>query len=164
VYALDTATGAVLWSFTTGSLVLSSPAVVNGVVYVSSFDGNVYALGLHTIGYMTDTYAASGESVLRRIEQHIAISLAVSADPDPVSDRSNRAELAAVTTDLYRLIPVRWGIGMNPTRNRRRAYAKHGPTATFNIRGGTGPGILYKVTISLLGRIPNERNTRRQKP
>jgi outer membrane protein assembly factor BamB len=32
------------WSFTTGSGVSSSPAVVNGVVYVGSDDSNVYAL------------------------------------------------------------------------------------------------------------------------
>jgi PQQ-like domain len=35
-----------LWSFTTGSEVFSSPAVANGVVYIGSFDDNVYAFGL----------------------------------------------------------------------------------------------------------------------
>ncbi len=34
-----------LWSYTTDGQVASSPAVVSGVVYVGSFDGNVYALG-----------------------------------------------------------------------------------------------------------------------
>ena len=38
-------TGAKLWSYTTGSEVYSSPAVANGVVYVGSFDGNVYCAG-----------------------------------------------------------------------------------------------------------------------
>ena len=33
-----------LWSYTTGAYVYSSPAVANGVVYVGSFDNNVYAL------------------------------------------------------------------------------------------------------------------------
>jgi outer membrane protein assembly factor BamB len=32
------------WTATTGAAVVSSPAVVNGVVYVGSIDGNVYAL------------------------------------------------------------------------------------------------------------------------
>ena len=41
VYALNAATGAKLWSYTTGGLVYSSPAVANGVVYVGSDDGNV---------------------------------------------------------------------------------------------------------------------------
>jgi eukaryotic-like serine/threonine-protein kinase len=37
-------TPTLLWNFTTGSAVYSSPAVVNGVVYIGSMDGNVYAL------------------------------------------------------------------------------------------------------------------------
>jgi outer membrane protein assembly factor BamB len=32
------------WSYTTGSFVITSPAVVNGVVYIGSQDGNLYAL------------------------------------------------------------------------------------------------------------------------
>ena len=36
MYALNASTGAKLWSYTTGSLVSSSPAVANGVVYVGS--------------------------------------------------------------------------------------------------------------------------------
>jgi outer membrane protein assembly factor BamB len=39
-------TGAKLWSYTTGNYVQSSPAVINGMVYVGSFDGNVYPFGL----------------------------------------------------------------------------------------------------------------------
>ena len=48
VYALNAATGARLWSYTTGAYVESSPAVANGVVYVGSDDGNVYALNAAT--------------------------------------------------------------------------------------------------------------------
>ena len=36
------------WSYTTGSHVVSSPAVANGVVYVGSEDDNVYALNAST--------------------------------------------------------------------------------------------------------------------
>jgi outer membrane protein assembly factor BamB len=46
VYALDAKTGAKLWSYATGNSVSSSPAVVNSVVYVGSYDGKVYAFGL----------------------------------------------------------------------------------------------------------------------
>ena len=46
MYALNAATGARLWSYTTGNSVYSSPAVANGVVYVGSYDGNVYAFDL----------------------------------------------------------------------------------------------------------------------
>jgi outer membrane protein assembly factor BamB len=46
VYALNASTGALLWSFATGGNVISSPAVVNGVVYVGSGDHTLYAFGL----------------------------------------------------------------------------------------------------------------------
>jgi len=37
-------TNQTLWNYTTGNYVVSSPAVVNGKVYVGSWDGNVYCL------------------------------------------------------------------------------------------------------------------------
>ncbi len=46
VYAVDASTGAKLWSFSTGSSVLSSPAVVNGMVFVGTDGGTLYAFGL----------------------------------------------------------------------------------------------------------------------
>lgn len=36
------------WSYTTGDIVYSSPAVVNGVVYIGSADSKVYALNAST--------------------------------------------------------------------------------------------------------------------
>jgi outer membrane protein assembly factor BamB len=45
-YALGASTGALLWSYKTGVYVNSARAVVNGVVYVGSSDGNVCAFGL----------------------------------------------------------------------------------------------------------------------
>ena len=47
-----------LWSYTTGNSVYSSPAVVNGVVYVGSEDSNVYALNA-TTGAKLWSYATS---------------------------------------------------------------------------------------------------------
>jgi outer membrane protein assembly factor BamB len=44
---LDASTGTKLWSFATGGCA-NSPAVANGVVYVGSCDGNVYALDAST--------------------------------------------------------------------------------------------------------------------
>jgi hypothetical protein len=52
VYALNEFTGALKWSYTTGSWVESSPAVVDGVVYVGSDDWNVYALNASTGKYI----------------------------------------------------------------------------------------------------------------
>jgi outer membrane protein assembly factor BamB len=40
--------GAKVWQFTTGNSIDTSPAVANGVVYVSSGDNNVYALNAST--------------------------------------------------------------------------------------------------------------------
>jgi outer membrane protein assembly factor BamB len=50
---------ALLWSYTTGGGVNSSPAVANGVVYVGSGDGNVYALNAST-GALVWSYATGG--------------------------------------------------------------------------------------------------------
>jgi eukaryotic-like serine/threonine-protein kinase len=44
--ALNASTGALLWKYPTGDVVESSPAVVNGVVYVRSADGDLYAFRL----------------------------------------------------------------------------------------------------------------------
>ena len=45
VYALDSRTGELRWTFLTGGEVYSSPAVAYGVVYVGSNDGKLYAIG-----------------------------------------------------------------------------------------------------------------------
>jgi len=45
LYAIDAVTGTKKWQFATGSGIRSSPAVSNGVVYVGSDDGNLYAIG-----------------------------------------------------------------------------------------------------------------------
>jgi outer membrane protein assembly factor BamB len=47
------------WSYTTGGGVFSSPAVANGVVYVGSYDGKLYALDA-TTGALKWSYATSG--------------------------------------------------------------------------------------------------------
>jgi hypothetical protein len=63
VYALNASTGAKLWSYTTGSVVNSSPAVANGVGYVSTGGGNVYALNAST-GALLWSYATGALSTL----------------------------------------------------------------------------------------------------
>ncbi len=44
LYALDAATGNDKWKFKTGGIIQASPWIEDGVVYISSFDGCVYAL------------------------------------------------------------------------------------------------------------------------
>ena len=64
LYALDAATGKVLWTYATGNTIQSSPAVVDGVVYVGSNDENVYAFGLSD-NHETDHGSVSERPALR---------------------------------------------------------------------------------------------------
>ena len=41
-------TPTLLWKFTTGDSVNYSPVVANGIVYICSYDGNLYALNAKT--------------------------------------------------------------------------------------------------------------------
>lgn len=72
LYALNAYTGALVWKFTTGSLVVaSSVAVVNNVVYFGSWDNNVYALNAVTGAllwkYTTGAYIDSSPAVANGI-------------------------------------------------------------------------------------------------
>jgi hypothetical protein len=42
---LDAETGDMIWSYTTGRLVHSSPAVANGKIYIGSYDSKIYCFG-----------------------------------------------------------------------------------------------------------------------
>ena len=59
--------GVLLWSYTTGGGVYSSPAVVDGKVYVGSYDNKVYCLdastGAHVWNYTTGSYVDSSPAV-----------------------------------------------------------------------------------------------------
>lgn len=59
VFALNARTGAILWTAGVGNTSDSAPAVVNGVVYFGSDDGNIYALDALT-GATLWSYATRG--------------------------------------------------------------------------------------------------------
>ena len=63
--------GQLLWNYTITGYVGSSPAVVNGVVYVGSADNNVYALnattGTKLWNYTTDSYVYSSPAVVNGV-------------------------------------------------------------------------------------------------
>jgi len=59
VFALNAATGSLLWKYKTGNVVSSSPAVASGVVYFGSQDNNVYALNAST-GALRWKYTTGG--------------------------------------------------------------------------------------------------------
>ena len=48
LYALNATNGAVIWNFTTGGYVISSPSISNGIVYFGSYDHKVYAVDAQT--------------------------------------------------------------------------------------------------------------------
>jgi outer membrane protein assembly factor BamB len=52
--------GTLLWKYSTGREVRSCPAIVNGVVYVGSNDGNLYALDAQTGGLIWNSVAGLG--------------------------------------------------------------------------------------------------------
>ncbi len=58
----------ILWNYTTGDTVYSSPAIVNGFVYVGSYDRKVYCLnastGTFVWSYTTDNTVYSSPAVL----------------------------------------------------------------------------------------------------
>ena len=64
-------TPTLLWKDTLGAFVHSSPAVVNGVVYLGSGDGNVYALnaanGDKLWNYNTSSYFESSPAVVNGV-------------------------------------------------------------------------------------------------
>jgi outer membrane protein assembly factor BamB len=45
MYCLDEETGEELWNLTTGHYIFASPTVYNGIVYITSEDGSIYAVG-----------------------------------------------------------------------------------------------------------------------
>ena len=44
IYALNASNGASIWNYQTQGIINCSPAIANGVLYVASWDGNLYAL------------------------------------------------------------------------------------------------------------------------
>jgi outer membrane protein assembly factor BamB len=60
VYAVNAATGAAVWNFSTKRHISSSPAVANGIVYLGSHDGRVYAIGKPRAPAVTAVVPATG--------------------------------------------------------------------------------------------------------
>lgn len=46
IYAVNAKTGQQIWNYTTGDEITSSPAIADGVLFIGSFDNNVYALNI----------------------------------------------------------------------------------------------------------------------
>ena len=59
MYCLDAGTGSVVWSATTGNIVVTAPLIVNDIVYVGCLDKTLYAYAAQT-GDLVWSYAAEG--------------------------------------------------------------------------------------------------------
>ena len=59
IYALNKTTGTIVWNYSTGGGVWSSPAVSSNSVYVGSGDGKLYALNAVT-GVVQWSYQTNG--------------------------------------------------------------------------------------------------------
>jgi outer membrane protein assembly factor BamB len=57
VYALNTATGNVAWTYTTGGPVKGSPTYSNGVIYIASTDSYLYALNAVNGGFLWKSFS-----------------------------------------------------------------------------------------------------------
>jgi outer membrane protein assembly factor BamB len=86
IYAIDAVTGARKWDYKTGGWIESSPAVMNGVVYVGSDDFKLYAIGNEQIpecnidadcgsGYVCSNHACMGPTCIRLLSGRIICAL-----------------------------------------------------------------------------------------
>jgi hypothetical protein len=66
LYAFEAATGRPLWSVPTGNAVYPSPAVANGTVYVTSYDGYLYAFGLPPVRPPAKPNLLGGQAIVGR--------------------------------------------------------------------------------------------------
>ena len=78
VYALDAATGALVWRFATGNVVHATPAIADGIVYIGSWDRNFYALDA-TTGQKQWAYETGQDTVIYN-QVGIVSSAAISGD------------------------------------------------------------------------------------
>lgn len=60
VYALNAATGSLLWKYTTGGAIFNSPAVTGGAVYIGDSGGDLYALNAKTGALIWKTASVGG--------------------------------------------------------------------------------------------------------
>ena len=104
--------GLLTWSFTTGSVVLSSPTVVDGVVYVGSEDNNTYALNATTgaklwnftpgSGVFSSPAVANGTVYVKNVDDNVyAIGNAAGATSQGIPDFDVTLALVGLVIAAY---------------------------------------------------------------
>ncbi len=69
--------GDLIWSYQTDANIYSSPAVVNGVAYFGSYDGNIYAVGQSANASNSATPGTSSSGVPSIVYYAIAVVVIV---------------------------------------------------------------------------------------
>jgi outer membrane protein assembly factor BamB len=139
-FALNASTGALVWSYATGGAVESSPAVADGVVYVGSEDGNVYAFGsVHDVAV---TSVVPSKTVVGR-GYSVKINV-TAADPGTYTETFNVTAYAN-TTIIATLTNITLTSGNSKTI-----------TFTWNTTGVPYGSYIIKVQVAL---APSETNT-----
>ena len=118
-----------LWTFATGSLVRSSPAVVNGSVYVGSDDGKFFAISSVT-GQQEWTFATRGQINSRPTVVNGVVYIG-SAD-------SNLYALDAMTGQEKWAFPTESGISASPVVVDGTVYISSGDGKLYAIDTTTG--------------------------
>jgi len=77
-----------LWRFTTGDYVRSSPSVSNGVVYIGSMDGNLYAVGVPS-NQVNKPNDVSTQTTIPTQSVSTNISATTTVASPPIWDRNN---------------------------------------------------------------------------
>ena len=91
-----------LWNYTTGDLVYSSPVVVNGVLYVGSTDGNIYVLNA-TDGAKIWNYTTDGQVLSSPAAADGVVYVGSAVIPPPVKFHHGNHPLSITTGAVYAL-------------------------------------------------------------
>jgi outer membrane protein assembly factor BamB len=131
------------WKFTTGSGILSSPAVVDGKVYFNSNDGYTYCLDAYN-GTMIWNHATSQPLMTKFGSSPAVVGGKVYIGPDDgyfyVLDADSGEELAKVAMGTYRAVQVSLGqhnIASSPIVYGSRVYV-----------GSMHNGLLYALDLN----------------
>jgi outer membrane protein assembly factor BamB len=135
-YAVDAATGTILWNTPTNGPMLSSPTVVNGTVYAGSQDSHVYAFDAAT-GVKLWSYATSAQVAVSPAVVNGVVYICTST-PDEFY------ALSAATGSLIWNVQV----GCSSTSAIQFPYASAPAVSNGTIYVGSPEGILYALQAS----------------
>ena len=96
IYCLDASNGNLIWNFTTGDWVSSSPAVAYGNVYVGSNDAYLYAFGGPSIGPTSTSAPPPSATSSPEIPTPTAIPYTTSSPPPTTTPETSNSSILSV--------------------------------------------------------------------